>query len=66
MEVVIVVEAQPEVHARIAEAGALVRAYAVGAAVALPVRASAGHHPPPTEVVEQRGPRRPVQPHLMY
>lgn len=64
VEVVVVVEALPEVHARVAETGALVWTYAVRAAVALLVRAPAGHHTPPPEVVDQRGPRRPVQPHL--
>lgn len=64
VKVVVVVEAQPEVHAGVAEPRALVRADAIGAPLALLVGAAARHDAPPPEVVDQRRPRRSVQPHL--
>lgn len=64
VEVMIVVEAQTEVHAWITEAGALARPDLVRAPVSLFVGAPAGHNPAPSEVVEQRRACRTVQPYL--
>lgn len=66
MEVVIVVKAKTEVHPGVAEAWALIWADTVHAAVVLLVRAAAGDHASPPEVVEQGGPRRTVQPNLSF
>lgn len=66
MEVMIVVKSKAEVHPGVAEAWALIWADTVHAAVVLFVRAAAGDHASPPEVVQQGGPRRTVQPNLSF
>lgn len=64
VEVVVVIKSQSKVHARIAETGAVVRAYAIRTALSFPVGTPASNNASPPKVVNKGRARRTVQPNL--